>query len=291
MGNLTRAISKDGSFIAFAVDTKEIVNRAAQIHRSSPVVTAALGRLLSAASMMGVMLKGKDDTVTLRIRADGPAGNLIAVADSEGNVRGYVDRPEVDLPLNAAGKLDVGGAVGRSGTLTVVKDLHLKEPYSGSTALVSGEIAEDVTQYFAQSEQTPTVCALGVLVDTDLTVRASGGYIIQLLPYCEDGVIDRIEANLRDVSPVSAMLDGGMTPEEVLRTVLRGFELEIMSETQVGYVCNCSRERIARALHSMGAAELLALVREQGGAEVTCHFCDRKYHFTADELRSLAAKR
>lgn len=291
MGNLIRAISKDGSFIAFAVDTKEIVNRAAQIHRSSPVVTAALGRLLSAASMMGVMLKGKDDTVTLRIRADGPAGNLIAVADSEGNVRGYVDRPEVDLPLNAAGKLDVGGAVGRSGTLTVVKDLHLKEPYSGSTALVSGEIAEDVTQYFAQSEQTPTVCALGVLVDTDLTVRASGGYIIQLLPYCEDGVIDRIEANLRDVSPVSAMLDGGMTPEEVLRTVLRGFELEIMSETQVGYVCNCSRERIARALHSMGAAELLALVREQGGAEVTCHFCDRKYHFTADELRSLAAKR
>jgi molecular chaperone Hsp33 len=291
MGNLIRAISKDGSFIAFAVDTKEIVNRAAQIHRSSPVVTAALGRLLSAASMMGVMLKGKGDTVTLRIRADGPAGNLIAVADSEGNVRGYVDRPEVDLPLNAAGKLDVGGAVGRSGTLTVVKDLHLKEPYSGSTALVSGEIAEDVTQYFAQSEQTPTVCALGVLVDTDLTVRASGGYIIQLLPYCEDGVIDRIEANLRDVSPVSAMLDGGMTPEEVLRTVLRGFELEIMSETQVGYVCNCSRERIARALHSMGAAELLALVREQGGAEVTCHFCDRKYHFTADELRSLAAKR
>lgn len=291
MGNLIRAISKDGSFIAFVVDTKEIVNRAAQIHRSSPVVTAALGRLLSAASMMGVMLKGKDDTVTLRIRADGPAGNLIAVADSEGNVRGYVDRPEVDLPLNAAGKLDVGGAVGRSGTLTVVKDLHLKEPYSGSTALVSGEIAEDVTQYFAQSEQTPTVCALGVLVDTDLTVRASGGYIIQLLPYCEDGVIDRIEANLRDVSPVSAMLDGGMTPEKVLRTVLRGFELEIMSETQVGYVCNCSRERIARALHSMGAAELLALVREQGGAEVTCHFCDRKYHFTADELRSLAAKR
>ncbi|HEX3027230.1 MAG TPA: Hsp33 family molecular chaperone HslO [Clostridia bacterium] len=284
---MIRAITSDGSMVAFAIDSKEITNRACEIHKPSAVVIAALGRVLSAASMMGVMLKGSNDSVTIRINGGGPSGPLIAVSDGLGNVRGYVANPVVELPLNEYGKLDVAGAVGKNGTVNVIKDLNLKEPYSGQTPLVSGEIAEDITNYFAKSEQIPTVCALGVLVDTDLTVRASGGYIIQLLPFCDSSVIDRLEQNLKEMPPVSSLLDAGRTPDEIIRMVLKGFDVEIMEETDVNYVCSCSRDRIARALKSLGVKELSTILDEQGEAEVTCHFCDKKYQFTKGDLKEM----
>lgn len=284
---MIRAITSDGSMVAFAIDSKNIANRACEIHKPSAVVTAALGRVLSAASMMGVMLKGSNDSVTIRINGGGPSGPLIAVSDGLGNVRGYVENPVVELPLNEYGKLDVAGAVGKNGTVNVIKDLNLKEPYSGQTPLVSGEIAEDITNYFAKSEQIPTVCALGVLVDTDLTVRASGGYIIQLLPFCDSSVIDRLERNLKEMLPVSSLLDAGRTPDEIIRMVLKGFDVEIMEETDVNYVCSCSRDRIARALKSLGVKELSTILDEQGEAEVTCHFCDKKYQFTKGDLKEM----
>ena len=287
MGNMIRAITSDGSIVAFAVDSKDIANKASQVHKSSAVVTAALGRLLSATSMMGIMLKGEDDSVTVRIDADGPAGTLIAVSDSIGNVRGYVSNPVVEIPLNEFGKLDVSGAVGRSGSIYVIKDLNLKQPYSGQTPIISGEIAEDITNYFARSEQIPTICSLGVLVDRDLSVKASGGFIVQLLPFADKSVIDRLEQNLKNIPTVTAMLDNQATPEKLLRRVLEGFEVEIMAETQVEYLCDCSRDRVERALLSIGAQELNAMIAEQHGAQVCCHFCGKEYNFTEDNLLSL----
>lgn len=287
MSKIIRAITSDGQIVAFGIDSTEMVNRAADIHKPSPVMTATLGRLLSAASMMGIMLKGKDESVTVRISGDGPAGQLTAVSDSAGNVRGFAVNPTFDLPLNAIGKLDVSGAVGNTGTVSVAKDLRLKEPYCGQTQIVSGEIAEDITNYFATSEQTPTVCALGVLVDTDLSVKASGGYIIQLLPFADPAVIDRLESNLKNVKPVTTMIDSGLSPEDIIRKVLDGFEVEIMDETDVVYKCTCSRERIEKALVSLGGKELSDMIEEQGSAEVNCHFCDSTYKFTKSELEAL----
>lgn len=290
MGKLIRAITSDGGVVAFGLDSKDIVNRAAQIHSPSAVVIAALGRLLTAASMMGVMLKGKDDNITVRITGDGPAGQLTAVADSAGNVRGFAQNPVVELPLNARGKLDVGGAVGHSGTVFVAKDLGLKEPYSGQTPIVSGEIAEDITEYFAASEQIPTICALGVLVDTDLSVKAAGGYIIQLLPFADPSAIGKLEENLKTARPVSALLDEGQTPREILASALRGFSLEVLDETEPEYRCTCSRARTERALVSLGPRELAAMIEEQGQAEVTCQFCDSRYLFSKEELEALLAR-
>lgn len=287
MGRLIRAITGDGTIVAYALDATDMVRQAEKIHKTSAVVTAALGRLLTAASMMGVMLKGKDDSITLRVNGEGPAGMLIAVGDSEGNVKGYVENPVVELPLNAEGKLDVGGAVGRRGTLQVLKDLNLKEPYVGHTPIVSGEIAEDITQYLATSEQVPSVCALGVLVDADLSVRVAGGYLIQLLPFADEAAVDRLEQNLKRVPAVTAAMDAGQTPEDLIRQALDGFEVEILDERRAGYVCDCSRERVENALRSMGAAELRAMIEEQGGAEVLCHFCGKDYQFNPEELESL----
>lgn len=287
MGRLIRAITEDGAIAAYALDSTDMVQKAVDVHQTSAVVTAALGRLLTAASMMGVILKGKDDSLTLRMKGDGPAGTLIAVSDSQGNVKGYVENPVVELPLNAAGKLDVGGAVGHHGTLQVLKDLNLKEPYVGNTPIVSGEIAEDIAQYLAASEQIPSVCALGVLVDTDLSVRAAGGYLIQLLPFADETVIGKLEENVRRVPAVTVAMDAGQTPEDLVRQVLDGFTLNILDERTAGYACDCSRERVENALRSMGTKELRAMIAEQGGAEVLCHFCGRKYHFDADALERL----
>jgi len=287
MSKLIRAITSDGGIVAFGIDSKSIVSRAEQIHKTSAVMTAALGRLLTVTSMMGIMLKGKDDTVTVRIHGDGPAVHLIAVSDSNGNVRGYADNPVVEIPLNQYGKLDVSGAVGKNGTVFVSKDMGLKEPYNGQTPLISGEIAEDITQYFAVSEQIPTVCALGVLVDTDLSVKAAGGYIIQLLPFADDSIIDKLEDNLKTIQPVSTMLNVGHTPEDIIRSVLKGFDVEILDENEVEYKCNCSAERVERALRSLTKDELQSMINEQGGAEARCHFCDKVYTFSKSDLEAI----
>lgn len=286
MSKLVRMISVEGDLTVIAADTTDAVARAEQIHKTSAVTTAALGRLLTAASMMGAVLKGKDDSLTLRLSGDGPAGSVIAVSDSSGNVRGYISNPIVEIPLNIKGKLDVAGAVGTSGTLTVMKDLGLKEPYIGQVPIASGEIAEDITSYFAVSEQTPTVCALGVLVNPDLTVKAAGGFIIQLLPTAMEDTIEKVEECIKDIPSVTQMLTSGLTPEDICRRVLGKFELELLDESSPEYRCNCSKERVSKALISLGKDELEDMAKENG-TEVCCHFCDKKYNFTPDEIRNL----
>ena len=287
MGKLIRCITSCGEVMATAVDTTDIVNRAEQIHGTSAVVTAALGRLLTAGSMMGNMLKGKDDSITLRVNGDGPTGSLIVVSDFNGDVRGYVQNPIVELPLNTKGKLDVGGAVGKNGLLYVLKDLGLKEPFSGSVPLVSGEIAEDITSYYALSEQIPTVCALGVLVNPDLSVKAAGGYIIQLLPAASDKTIDKLENSITQMASVTSMLSNGMTPEEIVKTALKDFEVEVLYSQDIEYKCNCSKERVSKALISLGKEELTEMAQEKGDTEISCHFCDKVYKFSSVELKKL----
>lgn len=287
MGKLIRCITSCGEVMATAVDTTDIVNRAEQIHKTSAVVTAALGRLLTAGSMMGNMLKGKDDSITLRVNGDGPTGSLIVVSDFNGDVRGYVQNPVVELPLNAKGKLDVGGAVGQNGLLYVLKDLGLKEPFSGSVPLVSGEIAEDITSYYALSEQIPTVCALGVLVNPDLSVKSAGGYIIQLLPAASDATIDKLEKSIMEMKSVTTMLSSGMTPEEIIKTALKEFEVEVLYTQDIEYKCNCSKERVSKALISLGKEELTEMAKENGETEISCHFCDKVYKFSSSELKKL----
>ena len=287
MDQLVRVIAKDAPIKAMAISGTSLVERARQIHDTWPVATAALGRLLMAASMMGNMLKEQDGSVTLRVKGDGPLGTVLAVSDSMGNVRGYVENPAVDVPRKFHAKLDVGSAVGPGGTLTVVKDLGLKEPYVGSIQLISGEIAEDIAAYFVESEQIPTACALGVLISPDQTVRAAGGYLIQLLPGADESVISAIERGVARVGAVSAQLDRGLGPVELLQDVLSDFQLEMLETSPVEYRCYCSRERVSRALISVGASELKSLIQEQGSTDLTCQFCDKVYHFTRDDLESL----
>lgn len=288
MDEIVRAIAKDAPVKAMAITGRDLVERARGIHKTLPVVTAALGRSLMAASMMGNQLKGEGASVTLRLKGNGPVGSIMAVADAEGNVRGYAQNPFVVLPPRADGKLDVGGCVGHEGTLTVAKDLHMGEPYVGMAPLISGEVAEDVTGYFAVSEQIPTSCALGVLVAADQSVLRAGGYLIQLLPGADEKVIERIEAGVRRLGPVTAaLMEEGMDGEGILRRVLDGFDTEVLERHPVAYRCNCSRERVARALISMGRKEMEGLIEEQGGAELTCQFCDAVYPFSGDELRTL----
>ncbi len=287
MGNMVRAISADGSVMACAVDSTRMVGEMEQVHKTSAVVTAALGRLQTAASMMGIQLKGYDDSITLRIHGGGPAGSLIAVSDSQGNVKSYVENPIVEIPLNQYGKLDVSGAVGKDGLLSVIKDMGMKEPYVGQVPIVSGEIAEDITQYYAVSEQTPTVCGLGVLVNPDLTVKSAGGYLVQLLPFADEKCIDVLEANLKKMPAVSSMYAEGMTPAEVCKKLLDGLEPEILDEFDTAYRCDCSKERVERALISIGKEELSKMKEEQEEVEVSCHFCNRKYHFSKDDIQKL----
>ncbi|WP_040197703.1 Hsp33 family molecular chaperone HslO [Candidatus Soleaferrea massiliensis] len=290
MGKIVRAISKDGSIAAATVNSTDIASRAEWLHRTSAVVTAALGRLLTAGSLMGSMLKSQDDSLTLRMKGDGPAGSLIVVSDGLGNVKGYVMNPVVELPLNEHGKLDVAGAVGKEGILYVIKDLGLKDPYIGQVPIISGEIAEDITSYYAISEQIPTACGLGVLVNPDLTVRAAGGYLIQLLPGADDSLIDQLEKNMKTLKPVSQMIDDGMTPADICMKILEGFEPEILDEAEVRYQCDCSRERVEKTLLSLRKEELDKLKEEQAVTEVDCHFCNKKYRFNRKELQELIDK-
>ncbi|BDF70439.1 33 kDa chaperonin [Oscillospiraceae bacterium] len=286
---IVRVLAKDAPVKASAITAKVLVERARQIHKTLPVATAALGRSLMACSLLGNQLKEAEGSVTLRIKGGGPLGTVTAVSDSGGNVRGYVQNPEVDLPLRGPAKLDVGSAVGREGTLTIIKDLRMKEPYVGTVPLVSGEIAEDVTAYLAESEQIPSACALGVLVDTDQSVLCAGGYLIQLLPGADDAVISAVERGVAAVGPVTEALRGGMTALELLRQVLKDFELEILAEEPVEYRCYCSRDRVTAALVSMGREELAGLIEEQGRAELTCQFCDKVYDYGREELTALLA--
>ena len=286
---IIRVLAKNAPVKASVITARDMVERARQIHRTLPVATAALGRTLMAASMMGNQLKEDNGSVTLRIKWDGPLGGITAVADSAGNARGYVVNPAVDLPLKGPAELDVGSAVGRDGSLTVIKDLNLKEPYVGTVPLVSGEIAEDITSYFAESEQIPTACALGVLVDVDQSVLCAGGYLIQLLPGADDAAISAIERGIARVGPVTEALRGGLDARGLVEQVLSEFELEELSAEPVEYRCYCSRDRVTRALISMGREELEALIREQGRAELTCQFCDKVYHYTKEELEGLLA--
>ena len=284
---IVRAISTDGMVQAAAICSRDLTERARQIHKTLPVATAALGRTLAAASMMGNALKSDGASLTLQFKGGGPLGTVLAVSDNEGNVRGYVTNPHVDIPLRKDGKLDVGTAVGHEGTLTVIKDLHMKEPYVGTIDLLGGEIAEDVAGYFVESEQIPTACALGVLVDRDQSVKAAGGYLIQLMPGAAEDTIAKVEGGIMAAGAVSAILEKNDDPEAMLRTVMSDFDLKILETCPVGYRCYCSRERVERALISLGRTELEQMLSEQGGCQLTCQFCDAVYEFTAEDIQRL----
>ena len=286
---LIRATAANGQVRAFGVTSRELTETAKNAHDTSPVATAALGRLMSAAVMMGADLKGENDLLTLRMEGDGPMGGLLATADSHGNVKGYAFHPEVLLPPNARGKLDVGGALG-AGMLSVVKDIGLKEPYVGQTNLVSGEIAEDLTYYYATSEQIPCSIALGVLMNKDNTVRQAGGFMIQLLPGASDELIDRLEGRLGELPSITALLDAGKTPEEILSGLLGDFDLEILEKKPVQFHCDCSRERVERAIVSIGKKEIREMIEEGKPIEAGCQFCNKKYSFSVEELEELLQK-
>ena len=286
---IVRATAAEGQIRAFAITSRELVETARQDHNTSPVATAALGRLLSAGAMMGVMMKGEKDVLTLQIRCNGPIGGLTVTADSHGNVKGFVENPDVMLPPNAKGKLDVGGALDL-GFLSVIKDLGLKEPYVGQTELKTGEIAEDLTYYFATSEQVPSSVGLGVLMEKDNTVRCAGGFIVQVMPFVDDEVLDKLEANIQKIQSVTAMLDNGHTPEEMLNQVLEGLDVEITDTLPAKFSCNCSKDRIEKAIISIGKKEIQAMIDDDKPIEVKCHFCNTAYKFEVEELKKLLKK-
>ncbi len=283
---IIRATAADGQVRAFAAVTTELVETAKNAHNTSPVATAALGRLLTAGAMMGVMMKGEKDLLTLRMEGDGPIGGLLVTADSKGSVKGYAFNPDVMLPPNAQGKLDVGGSLG-VGVLSVIKDIGLKEPYVGQTILVSGEIAEDLTYYFATSEQVPSSVALGVLMNRDNTVRQAGGFIIQLLPGASDELIDKLEERLNTMDSITSLLDAGKTPEEILDTLLGDFGLEILDRMPTGFHCDCEKSRVEKAIISIGKKEINDMIEEGKPIEVSCHFCNKIYTFSVDELKGM----
>ena len=283
---IVRATAANAQIRAFAATTREMTENARQIHDSSPVITAALGRLMTAGAMMGSMLKGEKDLLTLQVRGDGPVGGLTVTADSSAHVKGYAVEPQVILPANALGKLDVGGAVG-SGVLRVIKDLGLKEPYVGQTALQTGEIAEDLTYYFAASEQVPSSVGLGVLMNKNNTVKQAGGFIVQLMPFAEDAVIEKLEENLKNISSVTSMLEAGNSPEDIIHILLEGLEPEILDTIPTSYHCDCHKERVARAIISIGKKDLQEMIDDGKEIEVNCQFCGKKYTFSVDELKEM----
>lgn len=290
MGKIVRYITKDGSAFIIAADSTDAVYKMERIHKPSAAVTAGMGRLMTAASLMGVMLKDKDDSVTLRFNGNGPAGCVIAVSDWQGNCRISVENPIVELPLNSKGKLDVSGALGNSGYLYVVKDIGLKEPFIGTTQIVSGEVAEDITNYFAVSEQTPSVCSLGVLINPDLTVNCAGGFLIQLLPGCPENIIDVLEKNISVLPPVTQMLSGKMTVDEMAVKAMGGLDLDKLDETEFTYKCNCSRQKAQAAMLAAGKKELEDMLKDGKPAVVECHFCDKRYEFGLEDIKSLIKK-
>lgn len=290
MDKIVRYITEDGSAFVIAANTTDMVKRMKEIHKTTPVVTVALGRLITASSMMGDMLKGENDSITLRINADGPTGALIAVSDSSGNARGYVQNPVVELPLNEKGNLDVKNAVGTDGYLYVLKDIGMKEPFIGTTALVSGEIAEDVTNYFAVSEQTPSVCALGVSVNDDFSVKCAGGFIIQLLPGCPEETISNIEKSLEDIPAITTMINSGMTIDDIAKRTMQNMKLDKLDEYTISYKCDCSRERVEKALITTGIDSLKEMAEDKDDTVVECHFCDKKYVFTPNDIKKIIEK-
>lgn len=287
MDRMIRAITADAAIQIAAVQTTEMVEKARNIHRTLPLATAALGRTLTITSIMGNQLKVENGSVTVQVRGNGPLGTIVCVADSEGYARGYLQNPALDLPLRPDGKLNVGAGVGY-GHLMVIKDIGLKDPVTGTVELVNGEIAEDITRYFVESEQIPSACALGVLVNTDQSVRQAGGYLVQLMPGAKEADIDRLEQNIAAAGAMTAMLDKGMSLEDIVRAVLDGFEVQFLEESPVGYRCNCSEGKVTRALVSLGVQELNDMADEEKPTEITCQFCDHVYTFTPDELRALA---
>ena len=290
MDKILRTITSDGSIMAAAIDSSHIVYTAQKVHGLSKTACAALGRLLTGTSLMGDMLKSEDSSLTLKVNGGGPLGNLVAISDYKGNVRGYVDHPEIDLPLKPNGKIDVGGAVGNQGRLAVIRDMGEGDPYVGQVELVSGEIAEDLTSYYASSEQIPTVCALGVLVDKENgEAMLSGGLLIQALPGADNSALERLEENIAKLDSVTTMLAKGMSPEEMCRAALNGFEVEILDESPVHYVCTCSKQRFTKALLTLGSKELRSLHGDDhGDVETVCHYCNKKYVFSKDEIAQLA---
>ena len=284
---LVRAMTRDGFVKITAVNTTEITRRAREIHQTTAVATAALGRVLAATSMIGNMQKNDQGSVTMTIKGGGPLGTLLATADPEGNVRGYVENPQVELMEKYQGKLDVGAAVGSTGTLTLIRDLHMKEPYVGTVELIGGEIAEDVAAYFVESEQVPTVCALGVLLNRDQTVDVSGGYLLQLLPGAPDKLIDALESAVMAAGNVSNLLKAGATPEDIIRMVLVGMDVEILETTPISYKCYCSRERVEKTIVSLGAKEMQSIIDDGEDIHVDCQFCDTIYTFTPGEIQGL----
>ncbi|MEA4849466.1 MAG: Hsp33 family molecular chaperone HslO [Clostridiaceae bacterium] len=287
---IIRGASTDDSIRFFCCITTAMVEEARKIHNCSPVSIAALGRMLTAGSMMGTMLKSDKDTITLQINGKGPAGNIVVISDNTGNARGYITNPDVELMQHENGKLDVGRAVGRDGVVTVIKDMGMKEPYVGQIPIVSGEIGDDISSYFVTSEQVPTAVGLGVLVEVDGHVAASGGFIIQLMPEAEPVVISKLEERLGRIRSVTEMISSGLDAEGMIKNILENIEYKIFDSKQVGYKCSCSKERMEKALISIGKKELEELIQEQGGAELTCHFCSNKYYFDKDELIKLFEK-
>ena len=286
---IVRAIAADSQIRAFAAVTTETVETARKDHNTSPVATAALGRLLTAGSMMGVMMKGDKDILTLQVKGDGLLQGITVTADSKGRVKGYVVEPDVIIPANAKGKLDVGGAVGH-GFLQVIKDMGLKEPYVGQVALQTGEIAEDLTYYFAASEQVPSAVGLGVLMNKDNTVRQAGGFIVQVMPFAEEETIAKLEANVQKIQSVTTLLEQGHTPESLLEQVLYGFDIEINDRIPTEFYCNCSKERVEKALISIGRKELNEMIQEGKKVELNCHFCNTNYTFSVEELKEILRK-
>ena len=286
---IVRATAANNQIRAFAATTKETVEAARQAHNTSPVATAALGRLLTGGAMMGSMMKNDSDMLTIQIKGDGPIGGLTVTADSKGKVKGYVEHPEVMLPPNAQGTLDVAGALG-IGLISVIKDMGLKEPYVGQTILQTSEIAEDLTYYFATSEQVPSSVGLGVLMEHDNTVKQAGGFIVQLMPFVDDDVVDRLEANIKKISSVTSMLDKGMTPEEILEEVLDGFEVEVKDTMPAQFYCNCTKERVEKAIISIGKKDIQEMIEDGKPIEVNCHFCGKSYEFSVEELKTLIKK-
>lgn len=289
MDRIIRCITRDGSLMAAAIDTTETAAVAQEIHGLTATTSAVLGRTITAASIMGAMLKQENASITLKFNGGGPVGNVIAISDSSGNVRGYVDAPETDLPVRPDGKLDVGGAVGKNGRLGVIRDYGTGEPYTGQIAIVSGEIAEDITNYYAVSEQIPTVCALGVLTDrTDHRVILSGGLLIQVLPGAYESDIEKLEANVAEMEPMTTMLAKGLSLEEIAETVLKGFEVEKLDETNIHYACTCNKDKYARAILTLGKEEILSLPLQDGNVETVCPYCGSKYYFNHHEIQELA---
>lgn len=283
---IVRAMAANNQIRAFAATTRELVETARQTHNTSPVATAALGRLLTGSAMMGVMMKGEKDLLTVMMRGDGPINGVTATADSMGNVKGYVGSPEIVIPPNYLGKLDVGGAIGY-GTMTVMKDLGLKEPYVSQVALTTSEVAEDLTYYFASSEQVPSAVGLGVLMEKNNTVKQAGGFIIQLMPFAEDRVVDILEKKISDIKSVTDMLESGMTPEDILKEVLSEFDVEFTDKIETKFKCNCSKERVTKVLLSLGRKELQDMIDEGKEVELNCQFCNSHYKFSVDEIKEL----